>query len=323
VTRAARVYEPDGKALGVAVLDYNRDGWSDIAVACDTTRNLLFVNNRDGTFTESGVATSMAYSEAGATRGGMGIDAGDVNGDGLPDLLIGNFSNEMAGLYLASDKGFFEDQAAQKGIGLPSLKYLAFGALLADLDNDGWLDAVLANGHIEPDIARIHPGQTYAQPPLFFLNLGRGRFEPWTGRQGSIFGRSLVGRGLAAADIDGDGDLDLVLTQNGGVPQVLRNNTPPRSWLRIQLSGRKSNRTGYGAVVKATSGQQVWTRALNSGGSYLSASEPVLTMGFGDTAHLDRLEVLWPSGTRQVVTNPRLNQVLRLEEPDSGDGGVK
>jgi enediyne biosynthesis protein E4 len=315
VTRAARILQPEGKALGVAILDYNRDGWPDIAVANDTTRNLLFVNNRDGTFSESGVATSMAYSEAGATRGGMGIDAGDVNGDGLTDLLIGNFSNEMAGLYLASEKGFFEDHAAQSGIGMASLKYLAFGALLVDLDNDGWLDIVLANGHIEPDIAMIQAGQTYAQPPLFFRNLGRGRFALWTDRKGGMFGKPLVGRGLASADIDGDGDLDLVLTQNGGSPEVLRNNTPPRSWLRIQFSGRKSNRNGYGAVVRAVSGKQVWTRAFNSGGSYLSASEPVLTMGFGDTAHLERIEVLWPSGTRQVIMNPRINQVLRLEEP--------
>jgi enediyne biosynthesis protein E4 len=315
VTRAARILQPEGKALGVVILDYNRDGWPDIAVANDTTRNLLFVNNHDGTFNESGVATSMAYSEAGATRGGMGIDAGDVNGDGLADILVGNFSNEMPGLYLASAKGFYEDQAAQSGIGMASLKYLTFGALLVDLNSDGWLDIVLANGHIEPDIAMIQPGQTYAQPPLFFRNLGGGRFTPWTDLKGGMFSRPIVGRGLASADIDGDGDLDLVFTQNGGPPEVLRNNTPPRSWLRIRFSGRKSNRNGYGVVVRAISGKQVWTRALNSGGSYLSASEPVLTMGFGDTAHLDRIEVLWPSGTRQTVTNPRLNQVLYLEEP--------
>jgi hypothetical protein len=244
VTRASRIYYPEGKTLGVTVLDQNRDGWPDLAVANDTVRNFLFINNHDGTFSETGVVSGFAYSESGATRGGMGIDAGDVNGDGFDDVVVGNFAQEMSALYQGTAKGYFVDEAAQTGIGVPPLMTLAFGTLFGDLDNDGWLDVAIVNGHIEPDIARVHPGQSYAQPLQFFRNVGSGRFQLIKGSKGGVFDTPLVGRGLAAADIDGDGDLNLIVTQNGRKAILLRNNTPPQSWIRLQFAGKVSNRTG-------------------------------------------------------------------------------
>ena len=323
VTRSSGIYNPEGKTLGVAVLDHNRDGWPDLAIANDTVRNFLYINNRDGTFSESGVVTGMAYSESGATRGGMGIDTADLDSDGYADIVIGNFAQEMDALYRGSEKGYYVDDAAQAGIGLPTLMTLAFGTLLADFDNDGWLDLVFVNGHIEPDIARIHPSQSYAQPMQFFHNEGNGHFRLLTGKSGSVFQLPLVGRGLAAADIDGDGDLDLVVTQNGRKAVLLRNNAAAQSWIRLRFEGRASNRTGYGTVVRAVAGSKVVTRSLTSGRSYLSACEPVLTIGLGNESRLDRLEIAWPSGITQTLENPALNKLLVVEEPAPGKGSTR
>jgi hypothetical protein len=316
VTRSSGIYDPEGKTLGIAILDHNRDGWPDLAVANDTVRNFLFINNRNGTFSETGVTSGMAYSESGATRGGMGIDTGDVDGDGRCDIVIGNFSQEMSALYRSSEKGYFVDDAAQAGIGIPTLMTLAFGSLLLDVDNDGWLDCVIANGHIEPDIAKFHPNQSYTQPLQFFRNERQGRFTLLGSENGGIFDRPMVARGMAAADFDGDGDLDLVVTQNGKDALLLRNEMPPQPWLRLRLVGRASNRSGYGASVRAVAGERTWIRNLVSGRSYLSACEPVVTLGFGDITRVDRLEITWPSGRLQTIESPPLNQMLVVEEPE-------
>jgi len=321
VTAAAGLAAHPGKALGVVPLDHDGDGWPDLAVANDTAPDFLFLNQRDGTFRESGLETGMAVSESGAPRGGMGIDAGDLTGDGRDELIVGNFSQEMAGLYRASARGVYADVAAQAGIGLPTLMTLAFGTLVFDHDGDGALDVVFANGHIEPEIARFHRIQSYLQPLQLFHNRDRGeRFEeaPRPAGDGPSWAGPWVARGLAAADYDGDGDLDLALTQNGGAARLLRNDSPPGRWLRVALAGRTSNRSGYGAVVTAVAGERRIVRRLVSGRSYLSASEPVVTLGLGDAERIDRLEVQWPSGAVQGVEDPPLGRLLRLEEPPGG-----
>jgi hypothetical protein len=322
VTRSSGIWNPEGKTLGVVVLDHNLDGWPDLAIANDTVRNFLFINNRDGTFSENGVVSAVAYSESGATRGGMGIDAADVDGDGYSDLVIGNFAREMTAFYRGSKNGYYVDDAAQAGIGLPTLMPLAFGTLWIDFDCDGWLDLAIANGHIEPDIAKTQRLQSYAQKPQLFRNNGQGSFTLITAMRGSPLDVPLVGRGLTAADIDGDGALDLVITQNGRTARLWHNNAQPRSWLRIQFVGKSSNRTGYGATVRVVSGNRSWLRTLVSGRSYLSACEPVLTFNFGEVTRLDRLEITWPSGIKQTIANPVLNRLMTVREPSSA-GSVK
>ncbi len=314
VTGAAGLEMGAGKTLGVVPIDHDGDGWADLAIANDTYRNFLFINQRDGTFVEDAVVTGMAYSLSGATRGAMGIDAGDLDGDGREELVIGNFSQEMSAIYRAGERGLYSDDAAQLGLGLPTLMTLAFGTLVIDLDLDGWLDVVFANGHIEPDVKRFQPLQTHAQPLSVFRSLEGRKLQP-VQALGAAAG-PWVGRGLAAADYDGDGDLDLVLTQNGGRARLLRNDSPPRSWLRLRLVGRGSNRTAYGAVATVFVGQRRIRRRLVSGRSYLSASEPLLSFGLGSAEWVDRVEIRWPSGQLQVLDRPPLGEVIEVEEEE-------
>lgn len=321
-TTAWGLHQPAGKTLGVAVLDHDGDegpgdGRPDLAVANDTDRNHLFVQSRPGRYEEVGVGSGMAYSVSGATRGAMGIDVGDIDGDGLADLAVGNFAQEMTALYAAQSGGLFRDEAASLGIGLPSLMQVAFGTLLVDLDLDGHLDLLLANGHIEPEIRQYQSVQAYAQPLGVYRNLGDDAgFEQITADSGPL-AESWVARGLAVGDLDQDGDLDLVLTQNGRPARILRNDGPRGSWLRLRLEGTASNRTGYGAVVEATAGGRVQRRYFGSGRSYLSASEPVLTFGLGDAESVERVEVTWPSGRVQTVESATVNEVLVVREPDA------
>ena len=317
VSEKAGVSEHAGKALGVVVFDYNQDLWPDIAVANDTVRNFLFVNQGNGTFSEMGTETGMAYSDSGAPRGGMGIDAADVDRDGHSDIVIGNFAQEMVALFKGSSHGYFADDAAVAGLGIPTLLTLAFGTLIEDIDNDGWLDVLVVNGHIEPEIASIQRSQSYAQVPQFFRNSEGPEFQLLTsGRSESVLNRALVGRGLASADMDLDGDLDFVITQNGGPAVLIRNDWQGSSWLQLKLEGSSSNRSAVGAKVTVYAGDESWSRELNPARSYLAACDSVLVFGLGDRTRVDRVQIQWPSGLEQNLDSVETGKRITVREPE-------
>ncbi|MBI3471241.1 MAG: CRTAC1 family protein, partial [Candidatus Solibacter usitatus] len=315
VTHKAGLGDPTSKSLGVTVFDYNGDGWPDLFVANDTQPNKLYRNNRNGTFTEEGVAAGVAFGEDGVARGAMGVDAGDYDRSGRPHLLVGNFSNQMLGLYHNEGTGLFVDEAPASTVGRASLLTLSFGVFFWDYDLDGHPDIFAANGHIEEEIGRVQPRVSYREPPLLFRNLGKRRFEDVTSKMGPQLNRPIVARGAAYADIDRDGDLDLLLTTNHGPAYLFRNDGGNRNkWLCVRLVGTQSNRSAIGAVVKleSASGKQ-WNR-VRSGSSYCSQSDLALTFGLGSDARVTALEIEWPSGARQRLANLDANQFLTIQE---------
>jgi hypothetical protein len=315
VSKAAGVADPTSKSLGVALLDFDLDGWLDLFVANDTQPNKLYRNSRNGTFTEVGVAAGVAFGEDGVARGAMGVDAADYDRSGRPHLLVGNFSNQMLGLYHNEGNGLFVDDAPASTVGRVSLLYLAFGVFFFDYDLDGLLDIFAANGHIEDEISRVQPKVQYQQPPLVFRNLGGKKFEHMTPKLGASFVRPIVARGAANADYDQDGDLDILMTTNGGPAYLFRNDGGNTNrWLRVKTVGTRSNRDGIGAVVrlKTAAGRQ-W-QMVRSGSSYCSQSELVVTFGLGREAKIQALEVEWLGGGKQVFSNLDSNQMIAVEE---------
>src|SRR5690606_21697054 len=247
---------PEAKALGVALVDYDGDGWIDLFVANDTQPNQLFRNNGDGTFTDNAVAAGVAFSEDGVARGAMGVDAADFDRSGRPDFLVGNFQNQMLALYRNEGQGLFMDVAPPSVVGRVSMAYLAFGAFFFDYDLDGWLDLFATNGHIEDSVSAVQPKVTFAQSPLLFRNQGQGRFEHVTQAVGPDFGKPQVGRGAAYGDFDRDGDLDILLVNNHGPARLLRNDGGNRNnWITVRVQGTKANRSGIGAIVRVQSPQ--------------------------------------------------------------------
>ncbi len=315
VSGRAGVADPTSKSLGVAVLDFDADGWPDLFVANDTQPNKLYRNNRNGTFTEVGVSAGVAFGEDGVARGAMGVDAADYDRSGLPHLLVGNFSNQMLGLYHNEGNGLFVDEAPASTVGRASLLSLAFGVFFFDYDLDGLLDIFSANGHIEEEIHRVQPKVQYRQPPLLFRNLGKKKFEVATGAVGPALGRPIVARGAAYADYDLDGDPDILITTNGGPAYLYRNDGGNANhYLRIKTAGTRSNRDGIGAVVRVRSASGLQWQMVRSGSSYCSQSELVLSFGLGRDPKVDSLEIQWPSGARQNFSNLEVNQSVVVEE---------
>lgn len=321
VTGRSGVGDPTSKSLGISILDFDGDGWPDLFVANDTQPNKLYRNNRNGTFTDVGLRSGVAYSEEGIARGAMGVDAADYDRSGRPHLLVGNFSNQMLGLYHNEGNGLFVDEAPRSTVGRASLLSLAFGVFFFDYDLDGWSDIFAANGHIEEEIGRVQPKVQYRQPPLLFRNLGARRFEDASTAVGKDFRRPIVARGAAYADYDRDGDLDVAVTTNHGPAYLFRNDGGNRNnWLQIQTRGVKSNRDGIGAVVRvASAGGRQW-QMVRSGSSYASQSELTLTFGLGVDAAASTIEVEWPSGARDRVDHVPARQLVTMEE---GRGRLK
>ena len=313
-TRKAGLFDPSSKGLGVAILDYDQDGWPDILIANDTEPNKLYRNNGNGTFTEKGVLAGVGFSEEGVARAGMGADAADYDRSGYPSVVISNFSNQMLALYHNEGNGLFVDEAPRSEVGRASLLTLGFGCFFFDYDLDGWLDLFVANGHIENEIERIQKRVTYAQPLHLFRNLGQGTFQEVTGQAGRALSVPRVARGAAYADIDNDGALDLLITTNGGAPVLLRNAGATHHSLRVRLVGARSNRDGIGAVVRVSPGGATQWQMLRSGSSYLSQSELVLTFGLGQQAAADAIEVRWPSGQVDKFGRTVADQILTIQE---------
>ncbi len=315
VTQKAGLGDTTSKSLGVVVFDYNGDGWPDIFVSNDTQPSKLYRNNGNGTFTEEGMQAGVAYGEDGVARGAMGVDAADYDHSGRPHLLVGNFANQMLGLYHNEGKGFFVDEAPSSTVGRASLLSLSFGVFFFDYDLDGYDDIFAANGHIEPDINRIQPKVQYREPPLLFRNEGKGHFENVSDEVGPDFRRAMIARGAAYADFDHDGDLDLLISTNDG-PAVLYTNEGGNrnNWITVRLNGTRSNRSGLGAVARIESALGRQWRTVHSGSSYCSQSDLALTFGLGRDRVVSSLSVEWPSGTRQQFKNIAPNQFLNIDE---------
>ena len=309
-TKEAGFLPAPGKTLGVAALDYDNDNWPDLAVANDMERNLLYGNNQDGTFTERGLASGIAFDENGKARAGMGIDVGNVDSSGHPSIFVGNLSHEMIGVYRYIGNDLFIDRAAVSKIGRPSLLMLTFGLFLFDADLDGDLDLFAANGHLQSQVERIEDRVTYRQRPQFFLNDGEGTFKEAKG----VFSEPIVARGAAYGDYDHDGDLDVLVVENGGAAHLWRNDTKGGHFLRVRLEGRKSNRDGIGSEVVAVVGKKRLERRVRTGSSYLSQSEKVVTFGLGGARKVDSLVVRWPSGEVDRLASVKANQQVRIVE---------
>ena len=297
VTARSGIFDSSSKALGVAMLDFDRDGWTDLLVANDTQPNKLYKNQQNGTFRDVAMEAGLALSTEGKARAGMGVDVGDFLNSGGAGLAVTNFDNEMIGLYRESKPGTYEDVSIQSGVGMASKNSLGFGCAFVDVNLDGWLDLVVANGHIDETVRNIRGNVGYAQPPQLFLNNGKGRFRDVADEAGTEFVKSKVGRGVACGDFDRDGDLDLLITTNNGPAYLYRNdqNSGNRS-VRFRLVGTKSNRDAIGAEVRIECGGVSQSRLVKSGSSYLSQSELPVTFGVGKRDVVERVVVLWPSG---------------------------
>ena len=299
VTAHSGIFDSTSKSLGVALLDYDHDGWPDLLIANDTQPNKLYRNLRNGTFEDVAVKAGVAFSEDGKARAGMGVDVADFENSGAAGIAITNFDNEMMALYRPSGGGVYKDVALRAGVGQPSRKSLGFGCAFADLNLDGYLDLVAVNGHIDETVRQMLGNAGFAQPPHLFLNDGKGGFRDVAPQAGSAFASPKVARGLACGDFDRDGDVDLLVTTNAGPAFLYRNDlrSPNRS-LRLRLVGTKSNRDAIGAVVRVYTAAGTQSRTVKTGSSYLSQSELALTFGLPGRDPV-RVVVEWPSGAVQ------------------------
>jgi hypothetical protein len=314
ITKQAGVANRAGKGLGVTFCDYDRDGDTDIYVANDMVRNFLYRNNGNGTFTDVAYAAGVGFDANGKPQAGMGVDCGDVDGNGFPDLFVTNFSEELNTLYSNLGEGLFEDVTTKAGLGSGFIP-LGFGTKLFDVDNDGDLDIHVTNGHVVDNVKLYQPNLSYAQKDLLYENIG-GKFRDVSSQAGHALQAERVGRGLAVADFDNDGKLDVVISSVGRAPVLLKNQVANSgSWISIKAEGTKSNRFGLGATVRIQTAAGVQVREISNVASYQSANDIRLHVGLGPAKTIQQIDVSWPSGARQTLKDVAVNQVLVVREP--------
>jgi len=304
-----------GNGLGVVTFDYDNDGWQDIFITNDQMPNFLFHNNRDGTFREIGYSAGVAVGIDGQFEAGMGTDAADTTGSGRSDLIVTHLDQQLARFYQNVGEGYFEDATFRSKISYATFHLSGFGTRFMDYDNDGARDLFMANGHVLDNIQRYHAATTYAEPKLMFRNVGHGIFENVSDQLGADFLLPRVSRGAAIGDFDNDGDLDIIISNNGQAPQLLRNDGGNANhWFQLLLIGTRSNRDAVGARVKVTAGDLVLYDEKKGGMSYQSAQDPRLHFGLGQHPTVEEVEIKWPSGELTRLTNTKSDQILAIEE---------
>jgi enediyne biosynthesis protein E4 len=315
VSDASGVGKPEAKGMGVVLADFNNDGWPDIAVANDSWPNFLFLNKHNGTFEDVSLVSGMAASEDGRYEAGMGIDAADVDGDGWMDLYITHLDFELNRLYRNSHDGTFTDETFRSRIGNKAVLLSGVAMKFLDYDNDGWNDILQLNGAMLDNVSLYHGEVSYKEPLLMYRNLGKGEFDKVSDSLGPDFIHPIVGRGLATADYDNDGDIDIVTNNRGDFPSLLRNDGGNANhWLTVQLIGTKSNRDGIGASLKLTATGFVQVEQAKGGMSYMSASDPRIHFGLGKRMKIESLEITWPSGQVDRLTNVPVDQIIAFKE---------
>jgi hypothetical protein len=315
VSDASGVGRPESKGMGVVVADFNNDGWPEIAIANDTWPNFLFLNKKDGTFQDVSFVSGLAASEDGRYEAGMGIDAADVDGDGWQDVYITHLDFELNRLYHNNHDGSFDDYTFRSGIGNKAILLSGVSMKFLDYDNDGWPDIVQLNGAMLDNVQLYHSEVSYKEPLLMFRNLGKGQFDKVSESLGPDFMRPIAGRGIATADFDNDGDLDIAVNIRGDFPELLRNDGGNANhWLEIFLIGTRSNRDGTGASLKLTSEGITHVEQAKGGMSYMSASDPRILFGLGKRTKIESLEITWPSGQVDRLTNLPVDRIVAVKE---------
>jgi hypothetical protein len=315
ITKESGIYRRDGNGLGVVFGDYDNDGWTDIYVANDSVPNFLFHNKGKGIFEEVGFWAGVAVGGEGRPLAGMGTDMGDINGDGLLDMFVTNLDRETHSLYRNQGKGLFENVTFESGVGQATLPFVGFGTAFFDYDNDADLDLAIANGDIIDNVSLFRDNTSHGQRNLLLQNDGTGRFRDVGGTSGSGFALKKVSRTLAVGDLDNDGDLDILIGNNGQTADLLRNDGGNRNnALLIRTIGSRSNRDGIGALLKLTAGGKVLTRHVKAGSSYQGQNDLRIHFGLSSGQQADRLEVLWPSGTVDTLEAIKANQIVTMTE---------
>ena len=315
ISASAGVAPHVGNGLGVAVGDYDDDGWPDVFVANDGVPNFLFHNEGNGRFTEVGLLAGVSVARDGKPRAGMGTEFADYNGDGRLDLVVTNHEFETHSLFRNDGSGTFTDATVESGVGPPTLPFVGFGVAFFDPDNDGRLDLAIVNGHVIDNTAVFRPGSSHAQRKLLLRNTNGRRFQEAGRESGRGFAADGVGRSLIAADVDNDGGMDLLVTNNGALPELLHNGTVARgNAVIVRTIGTRSNRDGIGARITVTAGGRAHVREVKSGSSYLGQADLRAHVGIGDATRIDRVEIRWLGGEVQRIDTPPVNQILTVEE---------